>query len=42
VQLAHDAASITDEQYTEHGTQLTVQAAQPVISRLEEFIVDKQ
>jgi len=39
VQLAHDAASISEETYTEEGTILTVQAAQPVISRLEEFII---
>ena len=39
VQLAHDAASISEETYTEEGTVLTVQAAQPVISRLEEFII---
>jgi len=40
VQLAHDAASISEESYTEEGTVLVVQAAQPVISRLEEFIID--
>jgi len=38
VQLAYDAASVSEESYTEEGTLLTVQAAQPVISRLREFI----
>jgi len=40
VELAYDAASVSDESYTEEGTLLTVQAAQPVISRLREFIID--
>ena len=41
VQLAYDAASVSEESYTEDGTLLTVQAAQPVISRLQEFIISK-
>ncbi|MCL2819085.1 MAG: GTPase HflX [Actinomycetia bacterium] len=39
VQLAYDAASVSEESFTEEGTLMIVQAKQPVISRLEEFIV---
>ncbi|MCL2491689.1 MAG: GTPase HflX [Coriobacteriia bacterium] len=39
VQLAYDAASVSEESYTDEGTTLVVQASQPVISRLQEFIV---